>query len=174
MRAGRYKSISAVPTLITHVTDHLAVVLTTLVAKPRRHHTQQRMECLRPFKRLQPNRQPRCERWGSHLPLRQGRAIRVDQVFRAVGCGRDRAVGRSVGDSYDNALAGTINGLYKAEVIHRRGPWRNFEVAEFATIEWVDLFNHRHLLEPIGNNSSRRGRTTLLRHAGRIRNGRIT
>lgn len=53
-------------------TDHLAVVLTTLVAKPRLHHTQRRMECLRPFKRLQPNRQPRCERWGSHLPLRRG------------------------------------------------------------------------------------------------------
>lgn len=56
-----------------------------------------------------------------------------------------------VGDSYDNALAETINGLYKAEVIHRRGPWRNFEVVEFATLEWVDWFNHRRLLEPIGN-----------------------
>ena len=57
----------------------------------------------------------------------------------------------SVGDSYDNALAETINGLYKAEVIHRRGPWRNFEAVEFATLEWVDWFNHRRLLEPIGN-----------------------
>ncbi len=58
---------------------------------------------------------------------------------------------RSVGDSYDNALAETINGLYKAEVIHRRGPWRSFEAVEFATLEWVDWFNHRRLLEPTGN-----------------------
>jgi len=57
----------------------------------------------------------------------------------------------SVGDSYDNALAETINGLYKAEVIHRCGPWRNFEAVELATLEWVDWFNNRRLLEPIGN-----------------------
>ena len=57
----------------------------------------------------------------------------------------------SVGDSYDNALAETINGLYKAEVIHRRGPWRSFEAVELATLKWVDWFNHRRLLEPIGN-----------------------
>ena len=57
----------------------------------------------------------------------------------------------SVGDSDDNALAETINGLYKAEVIHRRGPWRSFEAVEFATLEWVDWFNNRRLLEPIGN-----------------------
>jgi transposase InsO family protein len=57
----------------------------------------------------------------------------------------------SVGDSYDNALAETINGLYKAEVIHRRGPWRSVEAVEFATLEWVDWFNNRRLLEPIGN-----------------------
>ena len=57
----------------------------------------------------------------------------------------------SAGDSYDNALAETINGLYKAEVIHGRGPWRSFEAVEFATLEWVGWFNHRRLLEPIGN-----------------------
>jgi transposase InsO family protein len=57
----------------------------------------------------------------------------------------------SVGDSYDNALAETINGLYKTEVIHPNGPWRNAEEVEFATLEWVDWFNHRRLLEPIGN-----------------------
>ena len=57
----------------------------------------------------------------------------------------------TVGDSYDNALAETINGLYKAEVIHRRGPWRTFEAVEYATLEWVDWFNNRRLLEPIGN-----------------------
>jgi putative transposase len=57
----------------------------------------------------------------------------------------------SVGDSYDNALAETINGLFKTEVIHRRRPWRSFEAVEFATLEWVDWFNTRRLLEPIGN-----------------------
>ncbi len=57
----------------------------------------------------------------------------------------------SVRDSYDNALAESINGLYKAEVIHRRGPWRTIEAVEFATLEWVAWFNHRRLLEPIGN-----------------------
>ena len=57
----------------------------------------------------------------------------------------------SVGDSYDNALAETINGLYKTEVIRRRGPWRNIDEVEFATLEWVDWFNNRRLLEPIGS-----------------------
>jgi len=57
----------------------------------------------------------------------------------------------SVGDSYDNALAETINGRFKAEVIHRRGPWRNFEAVEYATLEWIDWFNNRRLLGPIGN-----------------------
>jgi transposase InsO family protein len=56
----------------------------------------------------------------------------------------------SVG-SYDNALAETINGLYKAEVIWRRGPWRSFEAVEFATLDWADWFNNKRLLEPIGN-----------------------
>ncbi len=49
-----------------------------------------------------------------------------------------------------NALAETINGLFKAEVIYRRGPWRNFEAVEYATLEWVEWFNNRRLLEPIG------------------------
>ncbi len=57
----------------------------------------------------------------------------------------------SAGDSCDNALAETINGLFKAEAVHRRGPWRNFEAVEYATLEWVDWFNSRRLLEPIGN-----------------------
>ncbi len=50
-----------------------------------------------------------------------------------------------------NALAETINGLYKTEVIRRQGPWRNIEEVEFATLIWVDWFNNRRLLEPIGN-----------------------
>ena len=56
----------------------------------------------------------------------------------------------SVGDSYDNALAETVIGLYKTEVIRARGPWRNIEEVEYATLEWVDWFNNRRLLEPIG------------------------
>ena len=56
----------------------------------------------------------------------------------------------SVGDSYDNALAETVIGLFKAEVIYARGPWRSLEAVESATLEWVDWFNHRRLLEPIG------------------------
>jgi len=62
----------------------------------------------------------------------------------------DSSVG-SVGGSNDNALAETINGLYKTEVIRRRGPWKNIEQVEYATLEWVDWFNNRRLLEPIGN-----------------------
>jgi putative transposase len=57
----------------------------------------------------------------------------------------------SVGDSYDNALAESIIGLFKTEVIRRRGPWRNVDDVEYATLAWVDWFNHRRLLEPIGN-----------------------
>ena len=56
-----------------------------------------------------------------------------------------------MGDSYDNALAETIIGLYKTELIHRRGPWRHLEAVEYATLEWVEWFNYRRLLEPIGN-----------------------
>lgn len=54
------------------------------------------------------------------------------------------------GDSYDNALAESIMGLFKTEVIRRQGPWRHLEAVEFATLEWVDWFNTRRLLEPIG------------------------
>jgi len=56
-----------------------------------------------------------------------------------------------VGDSYDNALAETIIGLYKTGVIHRRSPWRHLEAVEYATLEWVGWFNHRRLLDPIGD-----------------------
>jgi transposase InsO family protein len=69
---------------------------------------------------------------------------------RLAEAGIEPSVG-SVGDSCDNALAGTVNGLYKAEVIHRRRPWRCFEAVELATLEWVDWFNNRRLLESIGN-----------------------
>ncbi|CAG9186998.1 hypothetical protein LMG32289_06730 [Cupriavidus pampae] len=54
------------------------------------------------------------------------------------------------GDSYDNALAETINGLYKAELIHRRTAWKTRESVELATLEWVAWFNHHRLMEPLG------------------------
>jgi putative transposase len=69
---------------------------------------------------------------------------------RLAEAGVEPSVG-SVGDSYDNALAETIIGLYKTEVIHRRGPWRQLDDVEYATLEWVDWFNHRRLLTSIGN-----------------------
>ena len=93
-------------------------------------------------------------------PLRQGglvhhsdrgvQYVSIRYSERLLEAGIEPSVG-SVGDSYDNALAETINGLFKAEVIHRRGPWRSAEAVEFATLEWVDWFNNRRLLEPIGN-----------------------
>ena len=85
-----------------------------------------------------------------HHSDRGSQYLSIKYTERLAEAGVEPSVG-SVGDSYDNALAETINGLYKAEVIHRRGPWRNFEAVEFATLEWVDWFNHRRLLEPIGN-----------------------
>jgi transposase InsO family protein len=76
--------------------------------------------------------------------------VSIKYTERLAEAGLVPSVG-SVGDSYDNALAETINGLYKAEVIHRRGPWRSLEAVEFATLEWVDWFNNRRLLSSIGN-----------------------
>jgi transposase InsO family protein len=76
--------------------------------------------------------------------------VSIRYTERLAEAGIEPSVG-SVGDSYDNALAETVIGLFKAEVIHRRGPWRSFEAVEFATLEWVDWFNNRRLLEPIGN-----------------------
>jgi putative transposase len=56
----------------------------------------------------------------------------------------------STGDSYDNALAESVIGLFKTEEIYRRGPWKGLEDVEFATLEWVAWYNHRRLLEPLG------------------------
>jgi len=83
-------------------------------------------------------------------PLELAQYVSIKYTERLAEAGVEPSVG-SVGDSYDNALAETINGLYKAEVIHQRGPWRSFEAVEFATLEWVNWFNYRRLLEPIGN-----------------------
>jgi putative transposase len=76
--------------------------------------------------------------------------LSIRYAERLAEAGIEPSVG-SVGDSYDNALAESVIGLFKTEVIHRRGSWRNMQDVEFATLEWVDWFNHRRLLEPIGN-----------------------
>src|SRR5206468_6643832 len=74
-------------------------------------------------------------------------AIRYTE--RLAEAGIQPSVG-STGDSYDNALAESVIGLYKTEVIHRRGPWKGVEEVEFATLEWVAWYNTRRLLEPLG------------------------
>jgi transposase InsO family protein len=75
--------------------------------------------------------------------------LSIRYTERLAEAGIERSIG-SVGDSYDNALAETINGLFKTEVIRRRGPWRTLDDVEYATLEWVDWFNNRRLLEPLG------------------------
>ncbi len=104
-----------------------------------------------------------------HHSDRGSQYLSIKYTERLGEAGIEPSVG-SVGDSYEfkrvcaadqmirgdhlkaqNALAETINGLFKAEVIHRRGQWRNFEAVEYATLEWGDWFNNRRLLEPIGN-----------------------
>jgi putative transposase len=76
--------------------------------------------------------------------------VAIRYADRLAEAGINPSVG-SVGDSYDNALAETINGLYKAELIRQQGPWRNLEAVEFATLTWVDWFNNRRIMETIGN-----------------------
>jgi putative transposase len=84
-----------------------------------------------------------------HHSDRGAQYVSIRYTDRLLQAGIEPSVG-SVGDSYDNALAETINGLYKAEVIHRRS-WPNLQSVEMATLEWVHWFNHRRLLAPIGN-----------------------
>jgi transposase InsO family protein len=105
--------------------------------------------CFDPMLVDQPWSQPPISRCCAR-PVESAQYVSIRYTERLAEAGIEPSVG-SVGDSYDNALAETINGLYKAEVIHRRGPWRSFEAVEFATLEWVDWFNNRRLLEPIGN-----------------------
>src|SRR5690625_5053851 len=85
-----------------------------------------------------------------HHSDRGSQYVSIRYSERLAEAGIEPSVG-SVGDSYDNALAETINGLYKTEVIHRRGPWHSLEAVELVTLEWVHWFNHHRLLEPIGN-----------------------
>ena len=85
-----------------------------------------------------------------HHSDRGSQYLSISYTDRLVEAGIEPSVG-SVGDSYDNAMAETIIGLYKTEVIRRQGPWKNLDDVEYATLEWVDWFNHRRILEPIGN-----------------------
>ncbi|KAF0102011.1 MAG: ISStmaD5 transposase B [bacterium] len=84
-----------------------------------------------------------------HHSDRGSQYVSIRYTERLAEAGIEPSVG-SKGDSYDNALAETINGLYKAELIHRRAPWKTKEAVELATLEWVAWFNHHRLLESIG------------------------
>jgi putative transposase len=84
-----------------------------------------------------------------HHSDRGSQYVSIRYTERLAEAGIEPSVG-SRGDSYDNALAETINGLYKAELIHRRAPWKTKAAVELATLEWVAWFNHHRLLEPIG------------------------
>ena len=84
-----------------------------------------------------------------HHSDRGSQYVSIRYTERLAEAGIEPSVG-SRGDSYDNALAETINGLYKAELIHRRAPWKTKESVELATLHWVHWFNHQRLLEPIG------------------------
>jgi len=85
-----------------------------------------------------------------HHSDRGSKYLSIHDTERLAEAGIESSVGR-IGDSYDNALAETINGLYKTEMVRRRGPWKNIDEVEYATLEWVDWFNNRRILEPIGN-----------------------
>jgi transposase InsO family protein len=84
-----------------------------------------------------------------HHSDRGSQYLAIRYTERLAETGAVTSVG-SRGDSYDNALAETIIGLYKTELVRRRGPWKGIDDVEYATLEWVDWFNHRRLLEPIG------------------------
>ncbi|ABE46989.1 Integrase, catalytic region (plasmid) [Polaromonas sp. JS666] len=94
-------------------------------------------------------RQPDADDALIHHSDRGSQYVSIRYSERLAEAGIEPSVG-SKGDSYDNALAETINGLYKAELIHRRAPWKTKEAVELATLEWVAWFNHHRLLEPIG------------------------
>ena len=94
-------------------------------------------------------RQPERDSSLIHHSDRGSQYVSIRYSERLAEAGVEPSVG-SKGDSYDNALAETINGLYKAELIHRRAPWKTLEAVELATLEWVSWFNHDRLLAPIG------------------------
>jgi transposase InsO family protein len=84
-----------------------------------------------------------------HHSDRGSQYLSIRYSERLAEAGIEPSVG-SKGDSYDNALAETINGLYKAEIIHRRGPWKTKQAVELATLEWVAWFNYHRLMGPLG------------------------
>ena len=94
-------------------------------------------------------RQPERQEALIHHSDRGSQYVSIRYSERLAEAGIEPSVG-SKGDSYDNALAETINGLYKAELIHRRAPWKTKEAVELATLEWVSWFNHHRLMEPLG------------------------
>ena len=94
-------------------------------------------------------RQPERDSSLIHHSDRGSQYVSIRYSERLSEAGIEPSVG-SKGDSYDNALAETINGLYKAELIHRRAPWKTREAVELATLEWVSWFNHHRLLSSIG------------------------
>ncbi len=83
-------------------------------------------------------------------PVESAQYVSIRYTERLTEAGIEPSVG-TTGDSYDNALAETINGLYKTEVIHRLGPWKSLESVELATLEWVSWFNQHRLLGSIGH-----------------------
>ncbi len=91
-------------------------------------------------------------RRAQYLSIRYADRLAANEIVASVG---------SKGDSYDNALAESFNGLYKWELIHRRGPWRGLDDVEFATMTYVDWFNHRRLHGTITTGA---GYTTPARH----------
>ena len=103
-------------------------------------------------------------------PIESTKYLSIRYTERLAEAGIEPSVG-SIGDSYDNALAETVIGLYKTEVIERRGPWRSFEAVEFATLECVDWFNNRQLLEPIGHVPPAEYESGVLRDEGDSRHG---
>ena len=94
-------------------------------------------------------------------PLEPGQYLSIRYTNRLSEAGIEPSVG-SVGDSYDNALAESVIGLYKTELIHKRAPWKDLDQVEYATLEYVDWFNHRRLLEPIGHIPPARRRPTTI------------
>ena len=96
-----------------------------------------------------------------HYRIRSAQYLPLRYSERTAEAGIQPSIG-SRGDSYDNALAGTISCLYRAEMIHRRAPWKTREAVERATLEWVSCFNHQRLLEPIGCLPSQKPRQTAV------------
>lgn len=110
-------------------------------------------------------------------PVESAQYLSIRYTERLAEAGIEPSVG-SVGDSFDNALAETVIGLYKTELIRRRGPWKGTDDVEYGTLEWVDWFNHRRLLEPIDHVPpaefeeayySARGETPAIETAGQDR-----